>query len=77
LTYNIVEIGTYLIAACLLTYRPLAIYLWRKTPLPGIHADSGPNYAGKLGDSKMPLAPGTNGGVMKLESNGTKVSLPV
>lgn len=40
---TIVETGIYLIAACLLTFRPLAIYIWRKTPLSIIHLGSAPH----------------------------------
>ena len=40
---TIVETGIYLIAACLPTFRPLAIYIWRKTPLSSIHLGPTPH----------------------------------
>lgn len=47
ITLTIVESGMYLIAACLPTYRPLALSFWRKMPVSSLHFGSGVNEPGQ------------------------------
>lgn len=75
---SISESGTYLIAACLPTYRPLAVLLWTKTPLS--HLGSGSNKygqsKGRHGTYEVPLKIRQKDGFTQLEKDtGNIVSL--